>query len=68
MFTMMKSLLFVPLLAGIICTSCSAILDDKSLLPPARGESGEIVLTMDSAKWAGPLGEEIRNTFRAPLD
>lgn len=43
------------------------MLEDKSLLPPARGESGEIVLVMDSAKWAGRLGEEIRNTFRAPF-
>jgi hypothetical protein len=63
----MKLLLFLSVFAGIICTGCSAILDDKSLLPPARGESGEIVLTMDSAKWAGSLGEEIRNTFRAPF-
>ncbi|GJM29518.1 MAG: DUF4837 domain-containing protein [Cyclobacteriaceae bacterium] len=46
---------------------CSAIIDDKALLPPATGESGEIVLVMDSAKWMGPLGDEIRNTFRAPF-
>ena len=43
------------------------MLDDKALLPPATGEPGEILLVMDSAKWMGPLGDEIRNTFRAPF-
>jgi hypothetical protein len=62
----LRSLILI-LLSGLALNSCSSILDDKSLLPPARGESGEIVLTMDSSKWAGPLGDEIRNTFRAPF-
>ena len=54
-------------LSGLLFANCSGIIDDKALLPPATGESGEIVLAMDSAKWAGALGEEIRNTFRAPF-
>lgn len=57
----------LPLLFGLLQVGCSAIIDDKALLPPATGESGEIVLVMDSAKWMGPLGDEIRNTFRAPF-
>ena len=60
------SILFV-ILCGFLCIHCSSLLDDKALLPPATGESGEIVLVMDSAKWMGPLGDEVRNTFRAPF-
>jgi hypothetical protein len=62
----MKALLTVVLLT-LLLIRCSSILDDKTLLPRATGESGEIILAMDSAKWAGPLGEEVRNTFRAPF-
>lgn len=54
-------------LAAGIFMGCSQIIDESSLLPPATGESGEVILVMDSAKWAGPLGEELRNTFKAPL-
>ena len=54
-------------LNAFLCIHCSSLLDDKALLPPATGESGEIVLVMDSAKWMGPLGDEIRNTFKAPF-
>jgi len=55
------------ILSGLFCIHCSSLLDEKALLPPATGESGEIVLVMDSAKWVGPLGDEVRNTFRAPF-
>jgi len=54
-------------LIGLLFIRCSSILDDKTFLPRATGGSGEIILVMDSAKWAGELGEEIRNTFRAPF-
>ena len=46
---------------------CSQLLDDGSLLPPSTGEPGEIILVMDSTKWKGSLGEELRTTFRALL-
>lgn len=59
--------LFSILLPCLLFIRCSSFLDDKSLLPRATGESGEIILVMDSTKWAGPLGEEIRNIFRAPF-
>lgn len=35
--------------------------------PKARGSVGEIVLAIDSTKWAGPVGEELRNIFEADL-
>lgn len=35
--------------------------------PKARGSVGEIVLAIDSTKWAGPVGDELREIFEADL-
>ncbi|GMQ30544.1 DUF4837 family protein [Algoriphagus confluentis] len=35
--------------------------------PKAKGSIGEIVLAIDSAKWAGPVGEELRGIFESDL-
>lgn len=35
--------------------------------PKARGSIGEIVLAIDSTKWAGPVGDELREIFEAEL-
>jgi hypothetical protein len=37
-------------------------------LPFAKGKPGEIILAMDSAKWAGKLGDEVRETFKPVVD
>jgi hypothetical protein len=34
-----------------------------NLRPRAKGSIGEIILVMDTTKWKGPLGEEIREIF-----
>lgn len=39
----------------------------KGLLPPASGRPGEVIVAMDSALWKGPVGEEVRKTFRAEV-
>lgn len=31
--------------------------------PKARGDIGEIILAIDSTKWAGPVGDELREIF-----
>ncbi|MDW7694669.1 DUF4837 family protein [Flammeovirgaceae bacterium SG7u.111] len=33
------------------------------LLPSAKGDKGEIILVMDTARWNGPLGDELRKIF-----
>jgi hypothetical protein len=38
-----------------------------STKPKARGSIGEIMLAIDSTKWAGPVGEELRDIFEADL-
>ncbi len=60
-----KHLLLVSAIT-VILSQCSGKLDDSALLPPATGDPGEVVLVMDSIKWAGPLGQELRDIYRAP--
>ena len=38
------------------------------LLAPASGDWGEILLVMDSTKWAGDLGNEIKATFQPNVE
>ena len=58
------ALIFSALMIG--CTFSEE--DKKNALPRAKGKPGEIILSMDSAKWAGTLGDEIRNTFKPIVD
>ena len=41
--------------------------NSENLLPPASGKPGDIFLVIDSAKWAGELGAEIKKTFHADV-
>ncbi len=52
---------------ALIFSSCESWLG-KQAMPVGRGESGEIILVMDSARWAGEIGKEIRLTFRELVD
>lgn len=48
------------------CTSEPGAKDENNL-PQARGAESEILVVMDSAKWQGKLGDEVRNTFAAAI-
>ena len=37
-------------------------------MPLGRGESGEIILVIDSTRWAGEIGKELRLTFRETVE
>lgn len=41
--------------------------NSNSSKPKARGSIGEIILVMDSAKYAGPVGDAIRDIFESDL-
>ena len=60
----MKKLFFLCLLLSF-CACESEQISSSNDLPPSSGESGEILLFMDSVKWKSPLGDEIRNIFAA---
>ncbi|MBL6446913.1 DUF4837 family protein [Fulvivirga sp. 29W222] len=53
----------------VICWSCgnSSGRKNKGLLPPASGKAGEIIVVMDSSKWKGKVGEQVRKTFKAEV-
>ncbi len=61
------SLILVVLFIAF-ATSCS---QDGSMAdsakPKARGTIGEIIMVIDSAKYAGPVGDELRNIFESDL-
>ncbi|MDN3202834.1 DUF4837 family protein [Algoriphagus sediminis] len=43
--------------------SCDSADRPDSTKPRARGQIGEIMLAIDSAKWAGPVGDQLREIF-----
>ncbi len=64
----MKHSLFV-LICTLTIAGCTITEEDrKNALPFAKGKAGEIILSMDSAKWAGALGDEIRDTFKPVVE
>jgi hypothetical protein len=55
---------FIALLVmSLLLISCDNWLGEQGM-PIARGESGEIILVLDSARWSGEIGKELRLTFR----
>jgi len=62
----MRNLVLIILLS-ILFSSCDKIIGDNAK-QKARGESGEIVLVLDSARWAENIGQELRITFRETVD
>ena len=57
----------VLFIIALIFSSCESWLGEQAM-PQARGESGEIILVIDSARWAGDIGKELRLTFRELVD
>lgn len=48
-------------------SSCNQEGTSDAMKPKAKGSIGEIVLAIDSTKWAGQVGEELRGIFEADL-
>ena len=54
-------------LCCLLLFSCEENGESNSAKPKARGSVGEIILAIDSTKWAGPVGDELRAIFEADL-
>ncbi len=54
--------------AFAVLISCEEGWMGEQSKPKGRGEPGEIVLVLDSAKWAGEIGSEFRQIFRESVD
>jgi hypothetical protein len=64
----MKAIYFSLLTFVCLLTySCGEGTSSNSSKPKAKGDIGEIVLAIDSTKWAGPVGDELRAIFEADL-
>lgn len=61
-----KKGLVVSLAIPVLLLGC--IWDDSKSLSNSTGRSGDLIVVMDSAMWAGTLGEEARACFQAPLE
>lgn len=62
----MRSFLILFIFA-FFAISCESWLGEQSM-PKGRGEAGEIILVIDSTRWAGDIGKELRLTFREIVD
>lgn len=61
-------LLITILLISLVLISCNKDWLGDQAKPKGRGEPGEIVLVLDSARWSGEIGSELRKIFRASVD
>lgn len=58
--------IFILLLVFSACSENGSGENNENL-PMSQGNAGQILVVMDSAQWMGPLGQEIKQTFRQPL-
>lgn len=62
------SSILIALAIGIVFTSCeSEGTGADSSKPKARGSIGEIILVIDSVKWAGPVGDQLKEIFESDI-
>lgn len=59
--------LFLLTFVCLLTFSCGEGKTSSNNKPKAKGDIGEIVLAIDSTKWAGPVGDELRAIFEADL-
>ncbi|MEO1051258.1 MAG: DUF4837 family protein [Bacteroidota bacterium] len=65
---MVRSLSKLSLMFSVCCLFLAACTSspgggNKAFLQPATGKPGDMIIVMDSVKWNGPLGKEVRKVF-----
>lgn len=50
-----------------IAAACSSKKRNAEYLPSASGKPGDVIVMMDSLRWKGPLGDELRKIFKAEV-
>ena len=62
------SSILIALVMGVSLVSCETDgSSTDSTKPKARGSIGEIILVIDSVKWAGPVGEQLKEIFESDI-
>jgi len=55
---------FLPVILPFFLVACGQVNEKKmGLLPSAKGDAGEVLLVIDSTKWDGDLGQEVKKVF-----
>ena len=57
----------LALLIGLFSCGETSKKIKKDLLPTAGGDFDQIIMVMDSTQWKGELGDQLKQTFRAPV-
>ena len=66
--TMNRYISVSAVLISLLLTACGGNgKPSKSMLPPASGKAGEMIVVMDSVQWSTQLGDALRATFRAEV-
>lgn len=63
----MRNILSLVVISLLLLSCDNGGKRNKNLLPPSSGRAGEIIIVMDSALWKGPVGDEIKEIFRAEV-
>lgn len=61
----MKSWIIPALIFFLL--ACSSKKRNSEYLPSASGKPGDVIVMMDSLRWKGPLGDELRKIFKAEV-
>ena len=64
----MVELIAVTIFIPLFLFSCNGDFLGEQSKPKGRGEPGEIVLVLDSARWAGETGSALRQIFHESVD
>jgi len=59
--------LLLVLFTLLLCWSCHSRKAGSEYLPSASGKPGDVIIMMDSLRWKGPLGDELRKIFKAEV-
>ncbi len=54
-------------ITAFFAVTCTGKKNKSEYLPTASGKPGDVIIMMDSIRWKGPLGDELRKTFNAEV-
>ncbi|MDN5203578.1 DUF4837 family protein [Fulvivirgaceae bacterium BMA10] len=66
-FTISRAIAFLMVIGLLSSCTSQDISGERKYMPAANGQTGDIVVVMDSLKWAGPVGDLLRDIFTAPV-
>ena len=53
---------------AFLTAGCESVPGDENTLPPSSGQTGELIMVIDTTELAGSLGEELKEIFSKRQD